>query len=72
MNVTCNIKIDFDKDDRVDKVLKAIEVDNFDFVDAKKNGKQLVAVINSNSVSSMLHTIDDFLSCVSVAEKIVE
>jgi len=39
---------------------------------AELNSKHLIAEIEANSVSSLLHTIDDYLACVGVAEKIVD
>ena len=72
MDVACEIVIDFDDKEKVKNVLKSIEVDNFDFVSSKANGKKLEATIKASSVSSLLHTLDDYLSCVSVAMKVVD
>jgi hypothetical protein len=35
-------------------------------------GKTLEAVVESSSISSLLHTLDDYLACVSVAADIVK
>jgi tRNA threonylcarbamoyladenosine modification (KEOPS) complex Pcc1 subunit len=72
MDVACDIVIDFDDADKVKTIQKSIEVDNFDFVKSKINGKKLEATIKAKSVSSLLHTLDDYLSCVSVAVKVVD
>jgi len=72
MNVACDIVIEFDDAEKVKTVLKSIEVDNFEFVKSKANGKKLVAQIKATSVSSLLHTIDDYLACVSVAINMVD
>jgi hypothetical protein len=72
MKAFCDLSIKFDDEEMVNTVLKSIEVDNFDFVKSFVKDKVLEAHIESNSVSSLLHTIDDYLSCVSVAEKIVD
>lgn len=72
MKVTCDINIDFDDDNKVKTVLRSIEVDDFSFVKSKADGKQLKAHFEADSVSSLLHTLDDYLACVSVAEKIVD
>lgn len=71
MDVSCNIKIKFDSPDDVKTVLKSIQVDDLGFVKSKINGNELEAEIKSKSVSSLLHTLDDYLACVSVASKIV-
>lgn len=72
MDVACDIVIEFDDTEKVKTVLKSIEVDNFDFVTSKINGKKLEATIKASSVSSLLHTLDDYLACVSVAMKVVD
>jgi hypothetical protein len=72
MDVACEIVIEFDDIDKVKTVLKSIEVDNFDFLNSKINGKKLEAIIKASSVSSLLHTLDDYLACVSVAMKVVD
>ena len=72
MKATCKITIDFDNEKKVKNVFKSIEVDNLRFVKAHVKGKTLEADIESKSVSLLLHTLDDYLACVSVAEKIVD
>ena len=72
MTAVCDIVIEFNDAEKVKTVKKSIEVDNFDFVESQINDKRLEAHIESKSVSSLLHTLDDFLACVSVAEKVVD
>ena len=72
MDVACDIVIEFDDSDKVKTVLKSIEVDNFDFVNSKATGKKLETTIKAGSVSSLLHTLDDYLACVSVAMNVVD
>ena len=72
MKFTCEVVIGFDDEKQAKTVLKSIEVDDFDFVKSKISGKKLIANVESNSVSSLIHTLDDFLACVSVAVKVVD
>ena len=72
MDVTCDIVIEFDDPNKVKTVLKSIRVDDFDFVKSKATNKRLEAKIKTNSISSLLHTLDDYLACVSVAMKVVD
>ena len=72
MKVSCDVSIAYETSKQATLVLQAIEVDNFDFVDTTIKGTSLHARIESTSVSSLLHTLDDYLACVSVAEKIVD
>jgi len=72
MQVNCDIVIDLGDVKKVKTILKAIKVDDFDFVKSKVSGKKLEAKIKANSISSLIHTLDDYLACVSVAMKIVD
>lgn len=72
MKAKCKLEIDFESESGVKKIVKAVSVDDFNFVKTKVSGKKLVAEIDSNSVSSLLHTLDDYLACVSVASKVLD
>ena len=72
MDVSCDIVIEFDESLKAKNVLKSVKVDDFSFVKSKINGKKLEATVKTDSVSSLLHTLDDYLACVSVAMKVVD
>ena len=72
MKIACDVVIEYDDVKKAENILRSIEVDNFDFIKSQINGKQLEAHIESKSISSLLHTLDDYLACVSVADKIVD
>lgn len=72
MKVKCKLSIDFDNAENANKVLKSVKVDDFDFVKSKIIKNKLEAEIKSNNVSSLLHTLDDYLACVSVAIKVLD
>ena len=72
MKVSCDVVIEYDDAKKVETILRSIEVDNFDFVQSWADRKHLEAHIESTSVPSLLHTLDDYLACVSVAEKIID
>lgn len=72
MKIKCEIEIDCDSEKKISDIMKSVDVDNYDFVKTEKKGNTLIAHIDSNSVSSMIHTLDDYLACISVAKKIVD
>ena len=72
MKITCNVKIEYKDIKEADKILKSIEVDNLDYIRSERKGKVINTDIKSNSISSIIHTIDDYLACVSIAEKIIK
>lgn len=53
------------------RILKAVELDNEDYISTKLEGNRILAEIRAPSLNSLLHTLDDFMSCTSVAEKVV-
>jgi hypothetical protein len=72
MNIKCDISIEYDDVKKAEKILKSIEVDNINFAESQINGKRLETHIESNTISSLLHTLDDYLACVSVADKVIK
>ena len=72
MKAICDITLEYDDTSIAKKIQKSIEVDNLDFVRSQVKGKKLEAHIESTSISSLLHTLDDFLACVTVADKVLD
>lgn len=71
MNISCVLTIKYDDAEKAKKILQSIKVDDVDFVKSNVKDHTLQATINASSVNSILHSLDDYLSCVSIAEKIV-
>ncbi len=71
MKALCTLTLEFESAEKAKKVLRSIQTDDQGFVSSKVTGKTLMAVVESSSVSSLLHTLDDYLACVSVAADIV-
>ena len=72
MKIRCEVVLDYGDAKTAQMVLRSTQVDNFDFVRSTVQGKRLTAVMESTSVSALIHTLDDYLACVSVAEKVVD
>jgi hypothetical protein len=72
MKITCNLQFHYDDSKKAEKVIRSLKVDDLDFVDSKVNGDLLEVVIESSSIPSLIHTLDDYLACLSVAEKIID
>lgn len=72
MRAICTVLLEFEDAQKAKKVLRSTQADDQGFVTVTLKGKTLEAVIESKSVSSLLHTLDDYLACVSVADEIVK
>jgi hypothetical protein len=71
MKAVCILTIDFENVKKAKKVLRSIQTDDHGFVKSKQRGKTLEAVVESTSIASLLHTLDDYLACISIADDIV-
>jgi tRNA threonylcarbamoyladenosine modification (KEOPS) complex Pcc1 subunit len=69
--VRCSLRLGFSSEAEARKILDAVELDNQGYVDTKVDGSSILADIKATSLNSLLHTLDDFLSCTSVAEKVI-
>ena len=69
--VTCRLRLEFASHDEAEKVHRSVSLDNEGYLTSHVEEQALVAEIRSESLKSLLHTLDDFLACTSVAEKIV-
>jgi len=70
-SVRCSIRLEFESPDHAEKVHRAVELDNEGYVESRLDGDAITAEIDADSLNSLLHTLDDFIACVSVAHKIV-
>lgn len=71
MMAQCVLTLEFRDADTAKKIHQSIKIDDSGFVKSRVKGKKLEASIESDSVPSLLHTLDDYLACVSVADGIV-
>lgn len=65
------MSIGFGSSAEAENVHRAVELDNDGYLETKVEGSSIVASIEADSLKSLLHTLDDFLACVGVADKIV-
>ena len=71
MKVRCELSFEYPSKHVASTVLQATKVDDQGFVTSSVKEKSIHATIEAESVSSLMHTLDDYLSCVSVAEQVV-
>ncbi len=63
------ILIKYDSDDMARAVFESIGVDNYQYVHCSLNGSIISCEARSTSASKLLHTLDDLLACIIVAEE---
>ncbi len=71
MDVACEFTFKFPNSETAKKIMKALEVDNYRFIKTKQKDNILIARIEAKSILSLLHTVEDYLACLSLAEDII-
>lgn len=70
MKVRCRLVLEYDDERIAEIVYKSVKVDDKDFVKSSLNGRRIIARTEAISINSLLHTLNDYLACISTAEKI--
>jgi len=71
--VKCEIELvlEFSDSEEAEKVLRSVSQDNEDWISAERDENRIICRARSKSIGGVLHTVEDFLSCVVLAEKVV-
>jgi tRNA threonylcarbamoyladenosine modification (KEOPS) complex Pcc1 subunit len=69
--VRCVLVLEFASPAEAEKIHRSIALDNQGYISTRVVGSSIRAEVTSSSLNSLLHTLDDFLACASVAEKVV-
>ena len=69
--VRCRLVLEFSSPLEAEKVHKSVLLDNQGYVSTSVVGSAIHAEMTASSLNSLLHTLDDFLGCASVAEKVI-
>ena len=72
MKIHCEILLEYESEEKAKNIEKALSIDNEGFITTKVEGNLVRGEIEGKSILSLLHTLDDFLSCLSVAERAME
>jgi tRNA threonylcarbamoyladenosine modification (KEOPS) complex Pcc1 subunit len=72
MKVLCTLNLEFESAKKAKKIQRSIQIDDQKYVKSVVTRKTLKAIIKSTSVASLIHTLDDYLACISVADEIVK
>ena len=70
MKHSIELEFEFETPDIANSVIVATEPENKGWVETKVQGNILYATIKAPNLGSLRETTEDFMACVSVAEKI--
>lgn len=72
MTIKCTLTIDYPNKQTAETILHSLRIDDVSFVKSTLRKKtQLHVTITAQTLPSLLHSLDDYLACLTVAEKIV-
>lgn len=72
MKVECVLELNFDSNEHAKQIFESVHIDDARFMDSEIKDSKILTTINTSSISSMLHTVDDYLACLKIAENIIE
>jgi hypothetical protein len=68
--IKCTLRFEYDNTKIANAIMAAVAVDNYEFVKVNLETSTLISKIESRTILSLLHTLEDYLACVNVAEKL--
>jgi hypothetical protein len=71
VSVECIIELEYDQEGEAVAVLNAISPDNAPYAEATRDGRRITIRSCSRTCPQMLHTMEDLLACLRVAEETV-
>ena len=69
MKIRCEIELEFKDEATAKNVCGAVKPDDEGYIESKVEGNRLIAIAESDSILGLRNTVDDYLACVSLAEK---
>lgn len=72
MQVECRIELEYESEQQARNVMASISLDNGRYASTEVQGRKLVITSSAASAPSMLHTIEDLMSCLKVADQVVK
>ena len=72
MRVECRIEIEYWSEAQARNVASSISLDNGKYAQTEVVGKRLLITSSAPSAPSMLHTLEDLMACLKVADQVVK
>ena len=69
MKSSARLTLEFEDADSARAIAAAVALDDDDYIRTTRRGRTLIAEATADGPMSLLHTLDDYLACISVAER---
>lgn len=70
MKCSFSLTLEFRDEETAKNVMHAVRLDNGEWITTRREGSRLHCFATSDTLGGLLHTAEDFLSCVSLAERV--
>lgn len=67
--ISCKIVLEFDDQKDAQNIASSISPDNEDYIEMDVKGKKINCRATGETPMKLLHTVDDLLACVTIAEE---
>lgn len=71
-DIDCELILEYDDEKTAQMIASSLEPDNEEYIHLEIEGNIITCTAEASSSMQLLHTMDDLLSCLSVAEKTLE
>lgn len=69
MKSLCTIEIELPDEETARNIAKSLELDNAGYIETRVEGNTIFARAEAEDIMSLRNTIDDYLACLTVAQK---
>jgi hypothetical protein len=69
MKARAQIQLTFDDASTAEAVASSVSLDDEGYIETTRRGRTITARATADGPMGLLHTLDDYLACVSVAER---
>ena len=72
MKSTCTLKIELPDESTAQNIAKALELDNAGYIETRVVGSTIFAKAEAEDIMSLRNTVDDYLACLTIAQKFID
>ena len=69
MKSICTLEIELPDEETARNIAKALELDNAGYIETEIRGKTIIAKAEAQDIMTLRNTIDDYLACLTIAQK---
>ena len=69
MKSLCTLEIELPDQETAKNIAKALELDNAGYIETRVEGNTIFAKAEAEDILTLRNTIDDYLACLTIAQK---